>query len=401
MLKLSSIYFKKLFTLTLLLSLVFHIAGQSKSELEVRRTKLQKEIRETQSLIEETKSLQKNTLLGYQTIEAQLSKRNELIRSIQQELKVLNGSIQRLESNIDAQNKRIKNIQEKYSATLRNAYRIKLSQNPMLYIFSAENLNQALSRWNYLRQLDRFQSTQQLQINAEQDSLRSILAKINLQKEDKLNLQLVENEQSASMKVELKGQTALLNSLKSKESELSSNLSRKKKESDFLNSEIERIIKAEMATSTTDTKKLPNAPEMVALSDEFTQNKGKLPWPVSRGIISGKFGEQPHPVLKSIKIQNNGIDISAEKGAEVKVVFSGEVVGKKNIPGFDNMVIIRHGKYYTVYSKLAAVFVNQGDKLSLGDTIGRLSSDSSDAVVEFHFEVWQDKQQVNPEIWLN
>ena len=388
------------FFLWFFLIISISVSAQSKSELEIKRKKLQAQISETQSLIQSTKNSRKNTLAGYQVIEFQLEKRNELIKAIEAEVAQLERTINNTENEIESKTKNILKIQNRYGQTLRNAYRLKQTQHPLMYILSAESMNQALSRWNYLSQLDRFQKQQQLNIREEQDSLRIFKIALDDQKEDKIDLQKIERTQRADMESELEAQNILLASLQKKEKELSRSLTKKKSESAKLNAEIERIIKAELSR-TKDNKSLPSTPKMTALSAEFVQNRGKLPWPVSKGMIIGKFGEQPHPVLKSIKIKNNGIDISCEKNAVVKSVFAGSVVGKMNIPGFNNMVLIQHGKFYTVYSKMDEVYVKNGDQVVTGQEIGRVNTAAEEHLAELHFEVWQEKSQVDPEHWLN
>ena len=161
-----------------------------------------------------------------------------------------------------------------------------------------------------------------------------------------------------------------------------------------LDDEITRLISAEGKKMT--SSGLSTAPETKALNEQFSANKGKLPWPVSKGLITDRFGEHPHPVLKGIKVQNNGIDIKAEEKAAVKSLFSGTVASVTKIPGYDYMVMVRHGLYFTVYSKLISASVKKGDTVTTGQLLGYLGSEEP----ELHLEIWQDKTKLNPESWL-
>jgi murein DD-endopeptidase MepM/ murein hydrolase activator NlpD len=145
---------------------------------------------------------------------------------------------------------------------------------------------------------------------------------------------------------------------------------------------------------------LPNAPALAALTAGFQDNKGKLPWPVDRGMITGRFGNQPHPVIKSITISNNGVDITAPPGQKVSAIFNGKVVGKKIIPGFDYMIIVQHGSFYSVYSRLTIALVQLGDNVSTGQIIGSLQNEIS-SNPRLHLEVWKNKTQMDPELWIS
>jgi septal ring factor EnvC (AmiA/AmiB activator) len=136
------------------------------------------------------------------------------------------------------------------------------------------------------------------------------------------------------------------------------------------------------------------------VSKEFQGNRGKLPWPVKNGIITGHFGRQPHPTIPNIEIVNNGIDIQTDQGAPVRSVFEGTVVGTQYVPGFDYMVILQHGDYYTVYSNLAELSVKKGDKVAIRQNIGKVSTDSKTNTSEVHFEIWKEKTRLNPQEWV-
>ena len=149
------------------------------------------------------------------------------------------------------------------------------------------------------------------------------------------------------------------------------------------------------------TGSTPNAPAAESLSKSFAGNKGRLPWPVKKGFLTGRFGVQQHPTIKSVKISNNGVDISTEKGAEVYAVFDGKVVSVQYIPGFQYVVIIQHGTYYTVYARLEEVKVKKDDTVKTRSVIGVVNTDAIANTTEIHFEVWRDKQRLDPETWIS
>lgn len=376
------------------------LQAQDKGELEAKRAQIQEKILETQELLRATNASQKTTVTAYQAMQAQIDQRKSLLESLQSEVKMIDRQLKQQQTLIDTTTARVLRLEVQYGATLRNAYLIKKTQNPMMFVLSAESFNQALRRWTYIKQLQNYQKKQLGTLNQARDSLNVLIERLNFSKQKKTDILKIEMTQKQELDVEVAATKKMLAGLKEKESALKTELDRNKKERTRLNNEIEKLILAEMENSSNDAN-LPNAPAMVALTNEFSSNQGKLPWPVRKGLITGKFGEQPHPILRSIKINNNGVDISAERGAPVQAIFDGTVVGLKNIPGFNNMVIIRHGQFYTVYSKLGDVFVSKGDKVNTGQSIGRLSALNADSFSTLHFEVWKEKTQVNPELWLS
>ena len=185
-----------------------------------------------------------------------------------------------------------------------------------------------------------------------------------------------------------------MNDLGKKEKKLKSDLADTQAKKKKLDDEFSRLIREEGKKMT--SSGLSAAPETKALNEQFSVNKGKLPWPVSKGLITDRFGEHAHPVLKGIVVQNNGIDIQAEPKAAVKSLFNGTVASVTKIPGYDYMVMVRHGLYFTVYSKIVSVNVKKGDVVTTGQLLGHLGSEEP----ELHLEIWQDKTKLNPETWL-
>lgn len=386
----------------LLLLILFSHAGfaqQQKEALEKQRARLQQQIFDTQQLLRNTQQEQKNTLLGLQAIEQQINNREQLVQTLAREVSALDKAMQLEERKKGQLESKIETLKETYKQTLQRAYLVKKVQHPMMYILSAESINQGFRRWAYLRQLDRYEKNQLKIFSAARDSLGLILQQIEATKKEKSGLLSIQQEQKDEIASERRSLERVVGSLKAKEKELRSTLKKKKAESARLNAEIERLIAAEMNRNSA-SGDLPNAPAMIALSKAFASNAGKLPWPVRKGIITGKFGEQPHPVIKSIKIRNNGVDISSEQGAPVQAIFGGKVVGIKEIPGFDNMVIIRHGNFYSVYSKLKEIFVDKDEQVETGQSVGSLSISGSEPFSTLHFEIWEGKTQLNPESWL-
>jgi septal ring factor EnvC (AmiA/AmiB activator) len=223
---------------------------------------------------------------------------------------------------------------------------------------------------------------------------QALIQQLEENKKAKTILFQAEEKNKKEILAEQKSQQALVNDLGKEEKKLKTQLAATQEKKKKLDDEISRLIREE--TKKVTTSGLSAAPETKALNDQFSANKGKLPWPVSKGLITDRFGAHPHPVLKGITIQNNGIDIKAEEKAAVKSLFSGTVASVTKIPGYDYMVMVRHGLYFTVYSKIISVNVKKGDTVTTGQLLGYLGTEDP----ELHLEIWQDKTKLNPETWL-
>lgn len=238
-------------------------------------------------------------------------------------------------------------------------------------------------------------------------------------KKEKESLLGSEKRHSQMLSLEMDTKNRLLETLKGDEARLAHDLEAKQAAASKLNNAIEKVIREEMerirreeraaaaASKNSDSKATntkpatPTAtPEIASVSQEFQSNKGNLPWPVKNGVITGHFGRQPHPTIPNIEIVNNGIDIRTDEGAQVRSIFEGTVVGTQFIPGFDYMVILQHGSYYTVYSNLESVSVKKGDKVAIKQTLGKVSKNAKTNTSEVHFEIWKEKTRLNPQDWV-
>ena len=404
-----------LLTLALLLVTVAGFAQQSRKELEEKRKKLLRDIEQTSSLLQQTKQDKAATLSRYVTLQKQISKRQQLVETLQEEMSFLLNNIERTATVVVALNDDIERLKSEYVKIARHAYRQKLTHSNWLFLFSAKSFNDAFRRWQYLRQYDRYRQRQARLILDTQQTLLDKIKALEDRKLEKERLLSTEQRQSRMLGMEMQAKNQLLEELKGDEARLARDLEGKQAAANKLNKAIEKVIREEMerirreersaaaaASAATPGKAVkPTAtPEVASISSEFQGNRGKLPWPVKNGVITGHFGRQPHPSIPNIEIVNNGIDIQTDEGAPVRAVFEGTVVGTQFIPGFDYMVILQHGSYYTVYSNLEEVSVKKGDKVTIRQAIGKVSTDRKTNTSEVHFEIWKEKTRLNPQEWV-
>lgn len=402
---------KYLITVILLFYIPLSIFGQDRKVLEEQRKQLIEEIEQTSTLLASAKKDKEAALDRYFVLQRQIRKRQQLINTLKEELVLTDASILRVDEVITFLSNDIDRLKKEYSQMLQIAYRHRKSQSFLVFLFSARNFNDAYRRWQYIRQYDRYRKRQAEVIIATQESLRDRASTLVARKEEKQKLLASSVQQQSLLSRELKEKDEILSSLKKNEAQLSGVLQKQQAAHQKLNDAIEEIIVAEMAkrrkearSSEALAKRKEESKEVAAgkavasnLVANFRKNKGRLPWPVQEGIITKNFGTQPHPTLKGIQISNNGIDIETDKEATVYAIFDGEVVGVQFIPGYKTTVILQHGQYYSVYSNLEDTFVKRGEQISASQRIGKVGRDKP----ELHFEIWREKQRLNPVHWVN
>jgi len=382
--------------------------AQSRKELEDKRLKLIQEINQTNQKLQETQKTKAATLDRYIALRSQVKKRQQLVATMLEEIAEADTAILRSESVMEALNDDILRLRNEYAQMLRTAWRIRLQQSHLAFILSAKSLNQALQRRQYVRQYERYRRRQAKLIEETQLMLSNKISQLEKRKKEQQSLIVSTEEQTELLRGEMLNKDKALQSLKADENRLVKDLERREKERERFSAAIEQIIRNEMVQMRKDARTAP-APRKItspAKADDersappvpdnsgFGARKGSLAWPVGGGRISRAFGPQPHPTLKGVTVPNNGVDISAPAGSAVSVVHTGKVVGVQFIPGYQNMVIVQHGAYYTVYSNLESLSVSKGEEVAAGQAIGKLGSE------DLHFEVWREKQRLNPAGWL-
>ncbi len=384
------------------LCLVSSLPGQNRQDLVDRRQRLLQEIEETEGLLKETQQNKAATLDRYFALQDQIKKRQQLIITVREEIDYINESIERSHLALEGLNDDIDRLKDEYAGMLRSAYRHKQHQSYLLFLFSSNSINDAFQRWQYLRQYDSFRERQAQLITETQEMLKSKTAELELRRTEKEGLLTAAEQQRNLLNKELKDKNSLLENLETSEAKLVADLEGQRRAHEELNAAIEAVIREEMARKRRESRRADaasaaNVEAAASLSGNFVSSKGALPWPVKSGEIIRHFGTQPHPTIKTVKITNNGIDIRTDSESEVFSIFEGQVAGTQFVPGYQNMVIVQHGEYYTVYSNLEEIYVKRGDRLRSGQTIGKVGSKKP----EVHFEVWREKQRLNPVDWVN
>lgn len=396
-----------IFVFVLLIGGGLTIQAQSKKELQEKKRKLQKEINYTNSLLEKTAKTKKNSLSQLRQLNKKISSRQSLIQAMGQEVRLFSDSISNQEIVLDSLELDLNLLKNEYAEMIRNAYKNRSSYDKMMFLFSSDNFNQAFKRLKYFQQYAQYRQGQAehiIQTKEKIDAQINLLEAIKTSKQGLLKAKLNERNVLAQEKDK---QQVVVNSLKGKEKELKKELKQKQVAAKKIDNAIAKIIEEEIRKAREAAKKagkndkgFPLTPEARELSNSFASNKGKLPWPVGEGVVIGQFGEHPHPTLRNVKVQNNGIDISTKKGNIGRSVFSGTVSKVIIIPGEGKAILVNHGEYFTLYSYFKEVYVAAGDKITTKQNIGLLISDESEVTSNMHLEIWKGMTKLNPESWI-
>jgi len=403
----------KSFPIALLLLIAVAVAAyaqQDRTQLEQEKKKLEEEIEFNSRLLEQTQQTRQTSLGELTVIKSKINKRESLISTIQSEISLIDRQIQGIADSIRILNEDLKSLKDEYAKMIYYAYKNKNVHDRLMFIFSAEDLNQAYQRLKYFQYYNQYRKQQAELIQQKSLELGIRNQELEDRRDEKNSLLSDQQREKDLLSREQNQKDQTVQSLTKKEKELRKTIKEKEDAARKLQKAIQDIIAEEIRLAEERAKKsgtetpgaglFPLTPEEMALSEDFAINKGKLPWPLAQGIISGRFGQQPHPVLKNVKIMNNGIDILTSSGAEVRAVFNGLVTRVINVPNNNNVVIIRHGEFLTVYSNLDQVTVRKGETVITGQKIGTVFTNPDESKTELHFEVWQSKTLMDPEEWI-
>jgi len=376
--------------------------GQSISDLQKKKQDAANEIEYTTRLLKEAQKSERSSLSRLRLLNNRINQRNTIIVTTNSEIIIYQQFIDNNSMVIKMLNTDIEQIKNEYAELIRSAYRNRNAYDNILFLLSAENVNQAHRRFLYLKRYTSYRENQAEVISAIQLVLNEKIVKLEQQKETKQQLISETQNETKQLSKEKSQQNSEYKKLQNEQRKLRQKLKQQQRIEQQLEREIQRIIEEEARKSReSGGSGFALTPEQKLTGDNFAQNKRRLPWPVERGIVIEHFGIHRHPVLTNIQIKNNGINIATEIGSKVRAVFNGEVSRVFGISGGNTAVIIRHGKYLSVYSNLREVVVKKGDKVSTKQNIGTVYFDKDDGGKSIlKFQIWHESQKLNPEDWI-
>ena len=373
--------------------------------LEKKSLKLRKEIKQINNLLFLNKKIKKSTLTEAEDVEIKISIRRELIKINNEQVNSLDKLININQRDISENRSEMKSLKNDYSEMVKNAYKSKSMQNRLMFIFSSEDLLQAYKRLNYLKQYSTFRKKQVEKIKEKTLILQELNQDLIKQKQKRKLLVEDNRRENEKLIEEQNQQNKILKELKRKSRYFTKQIKIKQLQAESIDKEIQKLIREAIAFSNKKEKnKLSNffklTPEAKVLADNFRANKGKLPWPVLKGVIIQKYGTQAHPVVKTTKIKSTGITIASIDNAEVRAVFEGQVMSILSFKNSNPTVLIKHGNYITAYKNLSKVFVKKGQRLDSKETIGEVFTNSETGRTVLQFSIFNAMKPENPSLWL-
>jgi septal ring factor EnvC (AmiA/AmiB activator) len=394
---------------------VFSVFGQTRKQLELQRKKLNKEIKQVNRLLFNEKKKGKNALEALKDINKKIEVRSELISTINTEASILSTEISVNEAKLKKLNDKLTELKRDYADMIFKSYKSKSKQSRAMFLLSSQNFYQAYKRIEYMKQYTSFRKNQGEEIVKSTDFVKKMNDSLFLQKNLKDTLILFQEQQKKQIEADKSSQEKLITSIKKKEGKYKRELQKKVKEEKRVVAKIDKIIREEIARANriaAEKLKLKDnsksvkknefilTPEAKALAVNFELNKGKLPWPVTEGIVVRKFGKQPHPSFPGITINGTGLHIVTKQGRDAKSIFNGKVLNVLvNSEGRRN-VLVQHGNYISSYNNLENIYVKKGDDLKTGEKIGQIFTDKVSKKTKLVFVLFKNTTRLNPSSWI-
>ncbi len=388
--------YKYILTLVLSACLLVPAWGESVKELQRKQKKLQAEIEQTNKMLKQTKKDESATMNKLQLLNQNIKTQKKLIHTLDNEITALNREMTRLSNTRDSLQVVLERYKGDYAQMVKQSHYARMQQSPLLFLLASDSFQQLARRTRYLQEFAHFRQEQVRRIENTQAEIDTQNELLETNKADKQAALSSRKREQANLQRDERKQKNMLSQLKSKEKDLNKQIKQKQKKVDELNRKIDDIVRkqTEKASKTTLTK------EQQLIAGGFEANKGRLPWPVEKGMISGHFGKQQHPVYSQVTMDNKGIYLQTTAGTKARAVYKGEVTSCFMVGG-TYAVIVQHGNYRTVYSNLSKLSVKQGDKVDTKQAIGTIFTDpEQDQKTELYFQIYKDKNIQNPELWI-
>lgn len=382
----------------------FSAVGQTQKQLEAKRKRLQKEIKRVERILSKTKRKKSNALDDLKDLNQKITVRERLINVIKLEANQLSRKISNNEKKIKQNNNELKELKEEYADMVFKSYKSRSQQSKTMFILSSKNFLQAYKRLKYLEQYKEYRKKQGEDIIIKTELIKNLNDSLALKRKAKNKLLADREKQRKEIEVAKKEQEKVVATIKEQESEYKKQLQNKIKEEKRVTAKINKIIRDAIAKANKGKKaktkdKFVLSAEEKTLKAKFEQNKGSLPWPVD-GIITRRFGVQPHPTFKSIKINSTGLHIRAKENDKAKAIFNGKVLVVQLLSKGRKSVFVQHGNYITTYTNLEEVYVKKGDVIKTGDKLGKIFTDKITGKTLLQFILSENTKKLDPENWI-
>ncbi|MFT7345001.1 MAG: septal ring factor EnvC (AmiA/AmiB activator) [Lentimonas sp.] len=418
----------KIVTIVILLFSGFCLGQSTSEKLKKEQKALENKLASTQLLLNKTKSNTEASLSELKILENQLKFREQLLRNYDQQVRSADMAIVQKAAQIEDLRKKLVQLKEQYKKMLIYAYKHRNKYGQLMYVFSSDSYHEAVKRVKYIKKIAEIQQKQFVIIQQNQALINNEIELINSKKQQKLVVLSEKKIENLALVKDKEKQQSIYTQFRSEESRLLAELEEGEKKKKKIKEKINEAIRKEIAEAeerrriaeakrraeaaknkitvpVEKTEEFVITKELALIDKSFEANRGRLPWPVEKGTITESFGRNAHPTLENVFTNNNGIDISSPKNAEVRAVYEGEVTSVLNIPGAGRVVIVKHGNYRTVYSNLQNTYVSVGSIVKTKQAVGSLLSKNGESISVVHFEIHQvvngGVQSLNPSSWVS
>ncbi|MCF8713679.1 peptidoglycan DD-metalloendopeptidase family protein [Joostella atrarenae] len=388
--------------------------SEEQKELEARKSRLQEEIQQFNTLLSQKRKEKTSVLEDVEDLDHKIRIRKELIKVTNQQANLINRQINNNINKISKLRDDLKELKSDYAEMIRKSYKSNSQQSRLMFLLSSEDFFQAYKRVQYMKQYTNYRKEQADEIQSKTKELQRLNDGLVGQRKEKETLIAENRKEQASLEQELSSQQGLIATIKKKETEYANQIRDKQKQADKIDKQIDKIIRDAIAKAnaanketTKETRESATKSSNFALTAEaklvdtdFKANKGKLPWPVEKGVLKMRYGKQPHPIVKSVTIQSNGVRIATEKGSKARAIYRGKVLAVQAIKGGNKAVLIQHGNYISVYNNLGKVYVKEGDNVITKQEIGEVFTSTSNNETVLKFMIYNNDHTDNPANWI-
>ena len=379
------------------------LSQTTRKQLESQKAAIQKELNQINELLFKNKKQKAETFSDIEKLTLKIERKQEFIKLTNKQINLLNKDLQENQKKQDQLSIELSQVRSAYKELILQSYKARSGKNRLMFVLSSETFFQAFKRTQYIKQYAVYRKAQANKILKLSEELNKVKEELNERKQIKQQLLNDNRLTQKSLENEKKQADEIAFRLRKEEKKYKRNILAKQRERTRIDKQIDKLIRDAIAASNKSKEKSDSftlTPEAIALEKNFELNKGKLPWPVSRGVVIQKFGTQPHPVVKTAKIKSNGIVIATEKSAKVKTVFKGKVLSVLRFKGSNPTILIQHGNYITAYKNLYKVYVAKGDDLQSGEVIGEVFTNSSTGESSIQFSIFKRTTALNPLSWI-
>ncbi len=400
---------KRLFFAGLALMLGLVVSGQNREQqdLEAKKEQLENEIREINRLLFAEQKQKGSVLDQMEALDQKINRQQQLIRVTNQQSNLLNRQINVNIRNISKLREDLEVLKEDYAEMIRKSYQNRSKQNRMLFLLSSSSWLQAYKRLQYMKQYAQFRKEQGLDIQAKTEELTALNQELVQQRKEKEELIQQNRRVRDQLMAEIQSQKDLLKTIRQNESSYASEIEAKRREAREIDRQIERLIRSAIAASNRSSgatnasaERFALTPEATIIASNFSANKGRLIWPVEKGVKKQGFGVYQDAVYPGVKHQSNGVIIATDQGARARAVFEGEVIAILAVPGGNKGVQVKHGNYISTYYNLSELYVKKGDKVQAKEELGEIYTNRSNGLTQLKFYLYRDATRLNPEEWI-